>query len=362
MNFVSKETSLFFKIADKLLVIVAHLSWVALTLQRCMEMSNPSNLQVDLFVSRAESVPQRRHRSPYADSWANQSTDFPRPTPPFASTSNFDSDVSDSEGPPIPRYKSQGEAEADYEGLDSVTDLVLFDGEEDEPTPVELDLGRQIRSEGKLRRARSRREYGHDQKPKRPGFPRGESSSNSLPFSPPKPSFVSRNTGDSSSGVFRAADSYAGSSFGDSRSIFGQSTATNDQASEVYSLAGTSTRGLLPKREVVSEEEVYVDMTNDDREALDRVSELAKAGYPNLNGILEEEITRTRVDGRVIVACSSFTNRVTQFLLINSSAGCGPSALNTQVRNLVSTKIDVGRVWKGEQRRDVSLVCEDFSF
>lgn len=289
----------------------AHLSWIAPTLQRCLEMSNPGNLQVDLFVSRAESVPQTRpQRNPFAESWTNKSSDSPLPTPPFASTPDpFDSD---SEEPPVLRYKSQGEAEAHYEGVDSVTDLVLFDGEEDEPTPLELGLGRKIRSEGKVRRAMSRREHGHHKNTDLPSIPRAESSSESIPFPSPNPSILPRNTRNNPNVVFRAANYYTGeSSFGDNKSIFGQSTFTNDQASEVYSLAGTSSsRGLIAKKEVVSDEEIYVDMTEDDQEALDRVAELARAGYPNLDRILEEEITRTRVDGRVIVACSSSRIRI----------------------------------------------------
>jgi len=88
--------------------------------------------------------------------------------------------------------------------------------------------------------------------------------------------------------------------------------------------------------------DVAFDLDEYARDDLNVVAELATPGKPDLERTLDEEIAKGR--GAVLVAC------------------CGPTSLNTIVRDLVADRISPLKLMKGDSRGSVSLVCEDFSF
>jgi len=89
-------------------------------------------------------------------------------------------------------------------------------------------------------------------------------------------------------------------------------------------------------------DDVQLDVSEQDQDDLDVIAELARPGHPLLDKILDQEIARSQ--GKTIVAC------------------CGPTSMNTIVRRLVSSRINLAKIIKGDSRGQVSLVCEDFSY
>jgi len=133
-----------------------------------MEMCDSSQLQIDLFVTN--DTPRRSKRRPSAQPLAanfDSTDELAPPTAPFArqarggspSRDSVVSEMSDwsdaEESPSHSRQFSQMPGYGDH--VDSVTDLVLFEGEEEERTPAELEVSSKLKKEGKLRRAISRR-------------------------------------------------------------------------------------------------------------------------------------------------------------------------------------------------------------
>lgn len=296
---------------------LAHLAWVAPTLRRCLDMSNASQLQIDLFVSRSESKARPKSTSqPYSSS----SADLAPPVRPFArpgglaSRNNIDSDLSDSDSefPPRPSYSDVGISD-DF--IDSVTDLVLFDGEEDIATP---ELSSKILKEGKLRRARSRRSQGFVPSPKtRTTYP--------PPRSTRSPQSSGDFDGDSERGIgvskdgrpqFAEADYHLPSrastspypDYADTGSFAELGGSRGDERSDAYSVGGGSVLRLMEstnRRERIGvEDEAGMDLSQEDWEDLDVVAELARPGHPKLDKVLDDEMARS--DGKTMVACTLF--------------------------------------------------------
>ncbi|GAA6060092.1 hypothetical protein JCM10212_003500 [Sporobolomyces blumeae] len=349
----------------------AHLSWVATTLRRCIEMCDPSQLQIDLFVTNDTPRTSRgRHRQrddPYAP--PGSTDDLAPPTAPFAraarggspSRDSLASEASDwSDAEESPTQSRQFTQMPDYgDHVDSVTDLVLFEGEEEERTAAELEVSAKLKKEGKLRRALSRRgqsvlqarrrssaaplaptarlqqTYDHQDSFEALPLDHGDSSAHPhYPYSMASPSF-----GDIG---YHASPSLNFDDHSDLGTLAG-----GDAASTRHLVGGRSQRNSVAGPDVdpirlstVRDDEFFLDVTAAEREDLDFVAELARPGYPRLKQILDDEVHRSV--GKTIVAC------------------CGPSSLNTLVRNLVASRIDLKKVARGDPRGQVSIV--DFSF
>lgn len=374
----------------------AHLSWAASTIRRCIELCGSDQLQVDLFVTHSAPKLSSRRQQPQAsyDPYS-AGDDLAPPTAPFArgarpgnppsrdSMQSELSDFSDNDGespPTTPRLAQQ-----QGEEVDSVTDLVLFEGEDDYRTPGEAEVSAKLKKQGKLRRALSRRGQGGSLR--RPGAAPVTHS----PPSPPR--HRQQNPYADSTGSFEAlpldhhdetAPSYSHSRSG-SDDIGARHAHSNsydksssypydDGRSEVGTLvdpSGTSTRHLFSKggdyssthhgshADLVSlanyqapstaaraaaqdpDDSFFLDITPQEQDDLDAVAELAKNGYPRLKEIIDDEVERSA--GKTLVAV------------------CGPSGLNHIVRNLVSRKIDLKRVRKGDPRGQTALFAEDFT-
>ncbi|GAA5896172.1 hypothetical protein JCM8208_007549 [Rhodotorula glutinis] len=399
----------------------AHLSWVASTLRRCIEMCDSAQLQVDLFVTHdAPKAPRRPHTShkPYS---STADDELAPPSAPFARGERSgsrgrgsiaselsdwsDSDVegttpSSSPRASFARRPSQPTLPDEYDGeVESVTDLVLFDGEDDYRSPGEANVSAELKKQGKLRRALSRRGQGGTlRRPQRAGgdapeyaFPSTTAAPVVLPHDPsfealpldhhdevdskPAP-HTSSPYGDCARppsalsygdlGQGRRADSFDyGSTYGfdDEVQTLGggdagasrhnlvkaaqrpgvtSSSRRSSHVGALDSLAGAGARADAPASTARDDVEGgLLDVTSQEQEDLEAVAELAKTGYPRLKAILDDEVERST--GKTCVAC------------------CGPSSLNSIVRNLVASRIDLKRVAKGDPRGQVSLVVEDFS-
>lgn len=358
--------------------VTAHLSWVAPTLRRCYEMVDPSRLEIELFVSRDAPRPSRRARKAQEDlAYPTTPVDeFAPPMAPFAREngrkdsfsrdSMDDSDVSDVEDDSTTRQERSRSSfpPREYEDhVDSVTDLVLFDGEDDIRTPKELDVSTRVRKEGKLRRALSRcktiravdppsnsasspsqplrpdssyshvnlnadHEYGAtDQQHYSSNRPSEDHSQS--PYSYARPDLTSYN---STRGSFTEVGI---TNYSPSRQTF--NPVEHDAQSDVYSFTGNSSiRHLVPgaashagRRDdpstaslanegiggpaVTPDAEDYLDLPEADQVDLDVVAELAKTGYPNLGQVMDDEVQRS--SGKLMVACESLLFLLSVLLL-----------------------------------------------
>lgn len=360
----------------------AHLSWVAPTLRRCLELSDPAALQVELYVSRNAPRPVRPSRPPsQLDLFPDASTThLLPPSAPFLrksgsreSTLSLDSEVdvsdaddTDTDAPSAAavRRNTQLNAGRVEEGLgsdwvevqESVTDMICFEGEDDERTAGEEMVSAKVRSEGKLRRALSRRQQGMSFKGRKGGAARraeqGAVVQEGLVTPPGSPRLrngrSSRSLADESRDDILSSEghSLAHSTHGllsDQFSRHARSTSSFGTTMLNSSTAELNAKPAPSAGTGVGEaDDAFLDLTEEEHDDLDAVSELARTGYPRLGEILDDEVRRSR--GKTMVAC------------------CGPNSLNTTVRHLVSDRIDVGRILKGDARGQVSLVCEDFAF
>lgn len=216
----------------------------------------------------------------------------------------MDSDMSDSEpeprAPPRPNYSDVG-LEAD--AVDSVTDLVLFDGEDDVPAPA---LSSRIQKEGKLRRAKSRRALGFVRAPKQPHSPTpsteraDEHRERGIGLAANgRPQFPTTDLQHQSDATNNPYGAYA-----DSSSYAELGGTPMDERSDAFSLGG-SVRHLMGHSDHRGEgldDEGLVDLSKEDWEDLELVAELARPGHPKLDKTLDEEIARS--EGKTLVACA----------------------------------------------------------
>ncbi|GAA5923686.1 hypothetical protein JCM1841_004827 [Sporobolomyces salmonicolor] len=353
----------------------AHLSWVATTLRRCMEMCDSSRLQIDLFVTH--DAPRRSRRRPQPQPYtygADSTEELAPPTAPFARGSRSDSfgrdsvlseasDWSDTEDASSSSPSRQRNEMPDYgSDVDSVTELVLFDGEDDSRTPGEAEVSAKLKKVGKLRRALSRRGQGKAAASSRPlaasASVLSDSRQHSVYYQPHK-SFEAlpldhRDVPPASLSHPHNTYPPSAASFGDLGHVPYRSF-DYDERSDVQTLGGaSSTRHLFGGRsnpnshsDLIgaaaapdSDDAFFLDVTEAEQDDLDAVAELARPGYPRLKEIIDDEVNRSA--GKTMVAC------------------CGPSSLNTLVRNLVASRIDLKKVAQGDPRGQISLVVEDF--
>lgn len=276
-----------------------------------MEMCSPEQLQVNIFVSREDSrriglAPPRQREPRHTTQHAEEEEELAPPRRPFVRTASpsrdsVHSDWSDAESD-VPDNPSRAFSTTDVESnIDSVTDLVLFEGEDDEISPAEAALSKQVRDQGKLRRARSRREQGH---PKAPLRPRPNPRGSSFDALRPEHDISNRDAHSSSPPQMHSP----GRSHFDRSDSFADMSFAGDDQSERFSMGGASSvRHLMRDSEsrsgiaTAESGDVTIDLTAQDQEDLDAVSELAKVGHPKLDLIMDEEIQRSA--GRTMVAC-----------------------------------------------------------
>ena len=340
----------------------AHLAWISPTLRRCLDLVGEDQLQVDLFVSHDASMPRLPRRLPHsnslmADQTFNESFDegsgnLAPPRPAFAkshqSRQSLDSAMSDNEDDsPDAVYDLYHAMDEQYE---SVTDLVIFDGEEDVQTTGDADLSTRLRQEGKVRRAKSRRVARSKSRPSA-ASPRGQSpTSERTPTHADRlPVYNDRSPAYSDDklayrdGVSPAQEGHqllhgphtpATPRQPSGRSPYGPVSANNssffevglrgDGESEVYSIGGgSSVHRLLNasgSQTVYRDDvdDIQLDVTDQDQEDLNAVAELARAGHPRLDQILDSEVERSR--GTTLVACGSLL-RVSLTLLVADLVG-----------------------------------------
>ena len=283
-----------------------HLAWVAPLLRRCLAMCPPGMVQVEFFVTRPaaalppvladELAPPTR---PYA------SITYPRR--PSAdgtlvdSEDEADADVSSATLRP-PRLANLQIPSAD----ESALDFVLFEGDVESPTAAEAVASEAVRKTGRLRRALSRRKSVAYAKP-----PAAQDEA----LYPPAPNYSRPMTPQSAA--------------------YNQSSVSLDEPAAQRGGLGSrssSTHGLLA---AAAGDDVFLDLSEADRDDLDAMAEFAREGKPSLERIVDDELRRTSGKGPTIVAC------------------CGPVGLNVALRTIVADRIRPGRV-------DIDILAEDF--
>ncbi|GAA93512.1 hypothetical protein E5Q_00153 [Mixia osmundae IAM 14324] len=311
----------------------AHLSWIAPQLRKCLDMCPPSQLQVDLFVTR-DAV-----KSVTASTQPEQL----RP-PPSLNPDGRPSLVSVETSATQASYDAEAGGIYDmYQEDEDATEFVLFEGEEDVRTTGEAKVSATVRKEGRLRRARSRISR---------GLAPGRSEALAPLTHPParKSSYKHAPSASQSS----LAPSYNAESRRPSSGNVSMMSAAVEQdssfeKSDFYdrSLYASSTQNILGSMQHLSpfrdeHEDIYLDVGAADKEDLDIIAELARSGKPRLEQIADQEVRRA--SGKIVVA------------------SCGPTALNAQVRRLVADRISPRKIWQGDQSGQIVHVCEEFTY
>jgi hypothetical protein len=231
------------------------------------------------------------------------------------------SDWSDAEDSPSrSRQFSQMPDYGDH--VDSVTDLVLFEGEEEERTAAEVEVSAKLKKEGKLRRALSRRGAKPSTTPAAAPLRHANQSSQRLYESPqPQDSFEALPLDNSDDSPTLVNSPYAprSHSYGDIGYKNGSPSLLYDDHAEAQTLGdnsstrhlfsgGRSQRGSIADLAGASsdhdnEHAFFLDVTEAEQQDLEVVAELARPGYPRLEQILDDEVQRSA--GKTIVACKS---------------------------------------------------------
>lgn len=250
-----------------------------------------------------------------------------------------------------------------------MVDLVHFGWEEDEVTPGDAKLSEKIRTEGRMRRRTSRSigSNGEDLEDEATALPESNGAAensapvsisdfnvnifNTRPIPPsagpakPRPAKIHFAPGPERSGSNQSSP-YRSDFSPISSPIYESHPSKSPYDNESYR-SSTQTLVSAPPPSAFAikmrdevEEKVYLDVTDEDEEDLNLISELAKAGHPNLDKIFEVELARS--EGKMIVGC------------------CGPKPLNDKARELTSKHIQIGMLLEGDPRGQLSLVCEDF--
>lgn len=244
----------------------------------------------------------------------------------------------------------------------SVTDMILFDGEDEHPTFEDEEMSRNIRKEGKLRRGLSRKKKslrqpqylapGNANNGQHPAaLHDGDLSADESPARshayPPAPTTPRKGSYQTYSQDYDD---------GADKESFLASGAATPSGNRRQSAANV---------QLLNDEEVgQFDMSNQDKEDLSVIAELARSGRPDIPGILDSEIERS--EGKVIVGCKLFLPGCIQYRHVADiaifNAACGPLSLNNLIRNMVAKRISPSRVAKGDQRGNIELITEDFFY
>ncbi|WWD19765.1 hypothetical protein CI109_104229 [Kwoniella shandongensis] len=334
----------------------AEIAWVAGQLRRCQEMVPANQLQIDIFVTNANKIRD----------------EFAPPQPGFARgghTRRGSSDSVTSEmsmDSPIDADDSiDGHLSANYA---DVIDLTNYEDEEDVNDPAEHHLSETLQQQGKVRRAKSRRETKTKSRMvKSPTYPptrlqstyqdeaeaqyvaaaRGEHN--------PRSSYFSTQGGGERSSSNLAVDHSPSNSLYMPQS---QPMLTSDSdrrqsyrsyADSTYALydpfgGGGSGRSIAPS----PSPSMFFDDTqsiggDSAREILSRTSRTQSMV------LLEDAGSDPTGDAGLWIDEADY-----------AAMTCGPVTLNTVVRNLVSKHISPARIRRGDKRGQIAIYSEDY--
>jgi len=276
----------------------AHLQWAASALRRCLEILPPEHLTIEMYATRVHYAMSQPHHD--ASKYEEQE---------------------DMYRPPLPQKLLHDM------GL-RAADLTQFeDGEEKPPNAMEQSMSEHIRVQGKCRRARTRlnraRSATHDRHAPTP-LPvqhANRQADNELEFiqngrMPPSALHVD------------TCDHYS------------------DTSLNAYPLKpipppfmNASSHDIKTPRSM-SPPPVSANLDPLEQQDFSVLSELTRPGYPDLSGILHEEVRQSQ--GRTL------------------TVGCGPSGLMALLRTAVSDHTSIRKVWQGDASGHVSLFTESY--
>ena len=265
-----------------------------------------------------------------------------------------------------PRYDPQYyPADSDDEQLsgvhatanESALDFVMFDEDDEiQPTAAEATFSNRVEKEGNIRRARSRREANSRKRRSKESasahsYPPTSDDEGMHPAYPHAHSYHSELSAADSPMLTGSENHYA-----DARRNKRQS----DQ-NTVYSTQGLLSNTVSASASTIFRDEIDdidLDVSAQNEEDTGIIAGLARKGRPNLDAIFDDEIAKAT--GKIVVACASLALARCFAFSNYASIGCGPTALNVKVRNMVASRISISRIAKGDQRGNISLVVEDF--
>lgn len=221
-----------------------------------------------------------------------------------SSYSDLSQTVVDSNEWPNKGYKeSPAEQEDSSENADfSVTDMILFDGEDEHPTYEDEEMSRNIKKEGKLRRGLSRKK-----KNVQPSSESLQSGNTARPQQHTLADMVDQGELSADEAAPPATRSHAYPPNPRQGSRYSLNKGYDDADKDSFMASGMNTptkakRYSAADLPLLRDEEVgHFDMTEQDKEDLSVIAELARSGKPDLPGILDAEIERSQ--GKIIVGC-----------------------------------------------------------
>jgi hypothetical protein len=277
-----------------ILSVSAHLIWVAPALKRCLAMVSSEELQLDLYVSnslRQKKLPSALQGLPKPPPGtvvhnkaevADSQTLLMPPHPPF---SRLDSDSDFSPTPPRHSFTgsitvSESEQSHGLDSQDVPLDFTEFEGEARGGTIAEMMVSANVKDEGKRRRKNT----------------------------------ISRNSkgggGDGgrtkTKGIFGNRVNRAEASLSEEK---------NDDSQQITLVDGDGNKQFPPQQLEHSADlhsspwkddlirEMGIDLSPNERLALEELSEDVKTGRPRLAKILDEEVDRSA--GKTLIACES---------------------------------------------------------
>lgn len=343
-----------------------HIQWAASTLCRYMEWGISSELEINIFVTRPKFSPAVGLGTNFEyEPAASQS----EPGIMFNNVPTKDTDMTSSSDVRS-LYKPGLHGPEDDEMLDTqleALDLVAFEGDEDVEIPGERRLSERVKRESKIRRTRSQRRLAGSS-----DFTQATSAN--AKFNPqldrvprPKPvasvcQYIDRRATPTCSPLTQAqrnnsvVSSEELSSYTPSRLAY----VTGDRRN---TRSFVSTRKHAPKlfkdieRRTGNPKDYQfttgiphtsdtprfrLQMSEVEMNDINVISEFALPGKPKLEHILQEEMDA--VKGPIVVAC------------------CGPTSLNTMVRECIVSQTDLGSAWRGGGRGHISFVSEEFEY
>lgn len=379
----------------------ADIAWISTQLRKCRDMVPAEALQIDIFVTGLTGEDLKKSTSMFSnlyDPEPSSVTEFAPPKPSFArhgssgfprrgSADSLSSQMSVDGNTELPYLATADDVDSYYLGDDEdVLDLTHYEDEEVEsPSMLSLEFSKKIFKEGKLRRAKSRKQTrGHGnklsvssglrQKPtaiEQRNYPDEYGSSirsvtpqpllsqeyNQPTYNPyadarPRGHFGQTSFSSNRGGGAEKYDQGYGASghfdpFASGRQSPGPSIQTYEMDTQSYAESSrpfTSTRGSM----ILLENANLGDSTADaglwldvvDYESMLAMSEVTRAGRPKLDAIIREELARA--GGTLGVGT------------------CGPASLNAMVRNTVSDCMSISAAIKGDKRGIISIFSEDY--
>lgn len=367
----------------------AEITWCAGAMCRFKaQLPDPERLQIDIYVTNGEKsrpMPPRPSRSdlnvartPDAEKFSLDDLDPPRPAyhdmDRHESTDSLTSEAEFASVQPLRGFYEGVDPETQL-AYDDVVGLTNFNGESDMEDAAEDKLSRQLQHEGRVRRARSR-------KLRRRLIQTGGSGHSSRPTSPPpdcdvfeqlQPDKEESQPEERESGVRPSLSLSRPGSLYSSESVeryepFGRSWGRGGDDAPLPSPTASmvweddNVRNTIMSLSSRTQSMVLLEDTHDgkghtcagcgragadtlwideaDYAAALVLSENARTGRPKLASIVDEELRNAT--GAMIVGT------------------CGPAALGTSLRALVSNAIDPSKIHKGDNRGHVTMYTEDF--